>query len=118
MTKKQIAITLGIMCFALTLAICIQLKIVQKSNDTVSQGFAEDRLRDEVLRWKEKYDATYEAVNNSTKELEEIRKKATQDDVTAIAKQQEITKNNILLGMTEVTGPGFEITLTDNVSRT
>lgn len=54
MNKKQVAITLGIMCFILTLAICIQLKTTQNSNSTISQSLAEDELRDEVLRWKEK----------------------------------------------------------------
>ncbi len=114
MRKKQIAITLGVMCFALTLAIAIQLRTVQNSNLAISQSLAQDRLRDEVLKWKEKYDNTYIELTNSTKTLEEIRKQATQDDVTAKAKQEEITKNNLLIGMVEVTGPGIEITLTDN----
>lgn len=114
MRKKQIAITLGVMCFALTLAIAIQLRTVQNSNLAISQSLAQDSLRDEVLKWKEKYDNTYIELTNSTKTLEEIRKQATQDDATAKAKQEEITKNNLLIGMVEVTGPGIEITLTDN----
>lgn len=114
MRKKQTAITLGVMCFALTLAIAIQLRTVQNSNLAISQSLAQDSLRDEVLKWKEKYDNTYIELTNSTKTLEEIRKQATQDDATAKAKQEEITKNNLLIGMVEVTGPGIEITLTDN----
>ena len=116
MRKKQIAITLGIMCLALTLAISIQLKTVKNSNSTISQSLAQDSLRDEVLRWKERYDYTYQALTQSDKELEEIRKKATQGDSTSKAKQEEITSNNMMLGMSDVTGPGFEITLTDNIS--
>ena len=97
MNKKQIAITLGIMCFILTLAISIQLKTVYNSADTtnLSQSREEDELRDEVLMWKEKYDNEYLALTESSKKLEDIRKQATQNDTHASAKQEEIRKNNI-----------------------
>ncbi len=114
MYKKQIAITLGVMCLALTACIIIQLKTVSNSNTTISQSLKENSLRDEVLKWKEKYDSVYEELTNSTANLEKVRKQATQNDTTSMAKQQEITLNNMLLGLTEVTGPGLEITLADN----
>ena len=50
MNKKQIAITLGIMCFILTVAICIQLKTIENTTTTISQSLKENGLRDEVLR--------------------------------------------------------------------
>ena len=50
MNKKQIAITLGIMCFILTVAICVQLKTVENTTSTVSQSLKENGLRDEVLK--------------------------------------------------------------------
>ena len=114
MHKKQIAITLGVMCFALTTAIVVQLRTVSNNNTTVSQSLKENSLRDEVLKWKEKYDNAYEELTTSTANLEKIRKQATQNDTTSMAKQQDITLNNMLLGLVEVTGPGLEITLADN----
>ena len=54
MNKKQIAITLGIMCFILTVAICIQLRTIENTTTTISQSLKENGLRDEVLRWKER----------------------------------------------------------------
>ena len=114
MHKKQIAITLGVMCFALTTAIVVQLRTVSNNNTTVSQSLKENSLRDEVLKWKEKYDNVYEELTTSTANLEKIRKQATQNDTTSMAKQQDITLNNMLLGLVEVTGPGLEITLADN----
>ena len=56
--KKYISIVLGLMCFALTLGICIQIKTVSQSNTTVSQNYEENNLRAEVLRYKERYDNT------------------------------------------------------------
>lgn len=114
MNKKQIAITLGIMCFILTVAICIQLKTIENTTTTISQSLKENGLRDEVLRWKEKYDNVYEELNQSLKELEEVRKQATQNDTKSSAKQEEIKNNNMLLGLSEVKGEGLQIVIADN----
>lgn len=114
MKKKQIAITLGIMCFILTIAISIQLKTVTNSNSTISASLTDNKLRDEVLRWKEKYDNAYEQLIESEKELVTVRQNATQNDTTANAKQEQIKVNNMLLGTTQVQGPGLQITLADN----
>ena len=114
MKKKQIAITLGIMCFILTIAISIQLKTVKNSNSTVSVSLTDDKLRDEVLRWKEKYDYAYEQLTESEKELTSVRQDATQNDITDNSKQEQINQNNMLLGNVKVEGPGLQITLADN----
>ena len=63
--KKAIATVLGIMCFALTAGICIQIKTVKNTNSKVSQNYEENNLRAEVLKYKEKYD-------NILKETEKI----------------------------------------------
>lgn len=114
MNKKQIAITLGIMCFILTVAICIQLKTIENTTTTISQSLKENGLRDEVLRWKERYDNVYEELNQSLKELEEVRKQATQNDTKSSAKQEEIKNNNMILGLSEVKGEGLQIVIADN----
>ena len=114
MNKKQISITLGIMCFILTVAICIQLKTIENTTTTVSQSLKENGLRDEVLKWKEKYDNAYAELTYSTKELEDVRKQATQNDTKSLAKQEEIKQNNMLLGLYEVKGEGIQIKLADN----
>lgn len=116
MKKKQVTITLGIMCFILSVAISVQLKTIENTTTTISQSLKENSLRDEVLRWKEKYDYTYEELTESNKRLEEIRKQATQNDAKSQAKQEEIKKNNMLLGLEEVTGEGLQIKLADNNS--
>lgn len=113
MKKKQIAITLGIMCFLLTVALCVQLKTMNSANSTVSQSLADNELRDEVLRMKERYDNAYADLENAQKELEKIRQEATQNDGEAEAKEQELKENNMLLGNTDVTGEGVEVILAD-----
>lgn len=116
MNKKYIAITLGIMCFLLTIAICVQIKTMNAANSTVSQTLEDNGLRDEVLKMKEKYDNTYQELDRAQKKLEEVRQMASQNDSTAEAKEQELKENNMLLGNTDVKGDGIEIILQDAVS--
>lgn len=113
MNKNRIAITLGIMCFLLTTAICVQIKTMNSANSTVSKTLADNGLRDEVLRMKEKYDSTYSNLENAQKDLEKVRQEATQNDSTAEGKEQELKENNMILGNTDVTGEGVEIILQD-----
>ncbi len=116
MKKKQIAITLGIMCLLLTIAICVQIRTMNSASSTVSQTLADNELRDQVLRMKERYDNASNDLANAQKELERIRQAATQDDETAEAKEQELKENNMILGNTDVTGEGVEIVLADAVN--
>ncbi len=113
MKKKQIAITLGIMCFVLTIAICVQIKTMNVANSTVSRSFADNGLRDQVLKMKEKYDNAYAELENAQKELEKVRQEATQNDENAERKEQELKENNMLLGNIDVKGEGVQIDLQD-----
>lgn len=118
MNKNKIAITLGVMCFLLTTAICVQIKTMNSANSTVSKTLADNGLRDEVLRMKEKYDITYSNLENAQKELEKVRQEATQNDSTAEGKEQELKENNMILGNIDVTGEGVEVILQDAVNAT
>ena len=55
MNRKQIALALGIMCFILTLTIVLQVRTTSNSNKVASQTFTSNDLRDQVLKWKERY---------------------------------------------------------------
>lgn len=118
MERNKVAITLGIVCTILTIAICIQVNTIQSANTTVSQTFAEDNLRDEVLKWKEKYDDMAEELDKAEKNLTKIREASTQDDETSSEKEEQITLNNNLLGMTDLVGKGIEMTITDDPNAT
>lgn len=122
MKKWQVAISLGIVCCILTLAISIQLKTIdnarENTNVKVSLTLTGNELRDQVLKWKEKYDNEVKELEKTEKKLEEVRISASKNDETAIQKEEEIKKDNILLGLTDVTGKGITITLKDNNSVT
>ena len=52
LNKKIISLVLGIMCFALTLGICIQIRTVENSNSKVSNNYQENKL-DAFVKRKE-----------------------------------------------------------------
>lgn len=118
MGKNKIAITLGIVCAILTIAICVQINTIKKANTTVGQTFSENDLRDEVLKWKEKYDNISDELDEAEKRLAKIREIATQNDSISSAKEAQITLNNNLLGITNLEGKGIEITIQDDPTAT
>ena len=111
--KKIISIILGIMCLALTLGIVVQIRTIKSTNSTIGQNQEANDLRDEILRYKERYDNKFKELETAEKELEQEREKATQNDTELKDVQQKITEENKITGMTEVTGPGVIITLSD-----
>ena len=113
MNKKQIAITLGIVCLILTMFVVIQIRTTNNANKVVSQTFTSNVLRNQVLKWKERYDTTYAELQSSEKKLEDVRQQASENTDGSDEKEAELKKNNILIGLTDVTGEGVIVTLTD-----
>ena len=113
MNKKYIAISLGIMCLALTVAIVIQFKTITDANK-VTGTTANGELKTEVLRLKEKYENAYEDLNELDSILEEKRKLATSNDESSLKLQKELRTLNALIGRIDVSGEGVIITLADN----
>lgn len=114
LNKKMISIVLGIMCFALTLGTCIQIRTVENSNSKVSNNYQENNLRAEVLKYKEKYDNKYIELEKAEKELEQKRQESTQNNDELTQKEEQIKIGNKIIGLTEVTGPGVIVTLSDS----
>jgi len=113
MNKKYIAISLGIMCLALTIAISVQCRTISDANKVTGYS-ANAELKTEVLKWKESYEKAYEDLNELEKILEEKRKSATSNDETSLKLQNELRTLNALIGRIDVTGEGVIITLADN----
>ena len=113
--RMEISITLGLVCFILTLAIMIQIKTISKGTGNIGSRINDNSgLRDEVLVWQENNRKIYKDLEKSEQELEKIRKDAISKDDGAIKIEQELNENKKLLGLTEVKGDGVVITLDDN----
>lgn len=114
MNKKYVAITIGIMCFLLTIGIVVQLNTIKEASKTVGTENTKNSLRDEVLKWKERYDSTYASLLKEEQELENQRTEATKNDANSSKTEEELKTANKLLGLTDVTGPGVTITIADS----
>ena len=120
MNKKTVAITLGIMCALLTFGIIVQVNSIEKNHisTTLSRRTTNSELKDEVVKWKEKYEASSEELQKVQLELEEIRKTATKDNNTYTETEEKLSETNALLGLTELTGEGIVITVEDSATAT
>lgn len=118
MNKKGIAITLGIMCALLTSAIIIQVNTIKNNSVSIntSRRTTNSELKDEVLRWKEKYETSYNELQNLEQELDKIRETATKDNNEYTETESKLKNINALLGLTEVTGEGIVITVEDSAT--
>lgn len=113
MKEKNIAILLGVMCFVLTVGICVQMKTVNSTASRMGRTYAENELRNNVLKWKEKYDLAYEKLETKEAKLDKIRASVSTSDETSEDVKEQLQENNAALGFTEVVGPGVTITLID-----
>lgn len=111
--SKSVRIAMGIVCFALALAVTIQVRTMKLENSVVSQSFASDELKDSLLQWKERYDRSVDKLAESSKELESVRKLAANNTSNSEEKTEILKRNNLLLGLTKVKGDGIVITLRD-----
>lgn len=114
LNRKQIAITLGCVCLVLTMAIFVQIKTVNNANQVASLSLTNNDLRDQVLKWKEKYDTSYASLQEAEKTLETVRTKATQNTDGSAEKEEQLKKNNMCIGLTDVKGEGITVTMKDN----
>lgn len=112
--KKVVSCVLGVMCFALTAGICIQVRTVKNSNTTISNNYEENNLRAEVLKYKERYENKYKELEKAETELEKERQNSTQNNSELQEKENQIQTGNKIVGLAEVKGPGIIITLKDS----
>ena len=111
--KKQYLI-IGILCFLIAMGISIQIKTVKSWNTSTSmQSTAENKLKDSIFKAKEKYENTYQELQDTLKQLEEVRSTVANSSSEAGKIEAQISEINKLLGYTEVKGKGIEIEVKD-----
>lgn len=116
-SRLYVAILLCIMCCFLTAGIVIQIKTVSDSNTLVGKTQTENELRDSVLRWREKYENAYDKLEKKEKELESLRDRASNSTDSSSGLSNKLQRYNMLLGQTDLIGPGIIITLEDGDSK-
>ncbi len=109
--KATMIFTIAVACFALTLVMFMQFKIVNETDITSIETMREEELRTELANWKQKYDEVKEQNKEVEEKIEEYKEKKENDIETASLIKEELEQANIILGKTDLTGEGIEITL-------
>lgn len=99
----------------LVMAIFIQIKTIKAATLNVGTTIRDNNdLKNELFQNQSKYEALVKELENKGKELEKARLLASTKNKNDTQNESEIKNNQKLLGLTEVTGPGFVITLEEN----
>lgn len=112
--KPAITITIGIICFILTVVIFIQVKTIKQTNITELELMRESELKAEISSVKAKtneIETKLLETNNKIKEYQEAMNKGKEASEILASELQE---SEDLLGKTAVTGEGIIITLSSN----
>ena len=109
--KATMIFTIGIACFALTLVMFMQFKIVNETDITSIETMREEELRTELGNWKQKYDEAKEQYKEVEEKIEEYKEKRENNIETAGLIKEELKETDILLGKTDLQGEGIEITI-------
>lgn len=115
MNKNKISLILGIVCFILTIAICIQIKTVEDAQKEVGKTIGNNAgLKDEILQLRDRYNNIYKELENAELELEQARAEAVSNNADDAEKEAKIKQIERVLGKTELKGTGVIIELDDN----
>ncbi|MBO4293613.1 MAG: DUF881 domain-containing protein [Clostridia bacterium] len=109
--KVTMIFTISIACFALTLVMFMQFKIVNETDITSIETMREEELRTELANWKQKYEETKQQYDKTHDKIEEYKEKKENNIETAVLVNEELQQSNILLGKTDLVGEGIEITI-------
>lgn len=99
----------------LVMAICIQINTIEAATISVGTTLRDNSdLKDELLSCQGNYESLYKELENKEKQLEEVRLSAATKSEEDTQNEIEIKRNQVLLGLTEVTGQGIIIRLDEN----
>ncbi len=111
MTKSLV---LFIIVFTLSMAITLQIKTVNNSGK-VGTTPQENKLRDLLLKDKENYAKLEELELKREETLDRLREDASKNDQRAKETKEKLNDINKKLGLTELSGVGIKITVSDAV---
>lgn len=112
--KNIIIVTIGLISLILSCVMFMQFKVVNKTDIAEIESMREDELQEALSEWKEKYEETSAKLQDTEEKINEYKVKSESSEETSKLVEKELEESNIVLGKTDVTGPGIQVILTDN----
>lgn len=111
--KIKISIVLGIISIFLVSLMGVQIKTIKKTDITALETMQEDELRNEILSLKEKNDELQAKISGNEEKIKEYNETLNNNQKAEELLNNEIKEYEEKIGLTDVTGQGVIITLTD-----
>lgn len=119
-TKKGkiiVTVTIGFMCFILTMLIFMQVKTISQTDISELELMRESELKTEITALKAKYEETLTKITETNSKILEYEE-ATEDGKEASQLlEKELKETENILGKNPVTGEGIIITIENGKSK-
>lgn len=116
--KKIMIITISIMALILVCVMFMQFKVVNETDVAQLESMREDELEEAITGWKEKYEEAYEKLVDTNKKINEYEEKLQSNAETAELVNKELEEAKRNFGLTDVTGDGIIVIITDTEEKT
>ena len=114
--KFTITITIGIMCFILTMLIFMQVKTISQTDISELEIMRESELKTEITSLKTKYEEVVTKIQETNKKILEYEEASIEGKEASQLLQAELKETEDLLGKNSVTGEGIIIKMSNNGS--
>jgi len=112
--KMVMIVTIGCICFILSLIMFMQFKVVNETDITAIENMRETELRTELSNWKEKYEEINLKYQEVVTKINEYDKETASDAEKEELLNKELEQANIIAGKTDVEGKGIIITINES----
>ena len=111
--KIKISIVLCIISIFLVSLMGVQIKTIKKTDITALETMQEDELRNEIISLKEKNDEIQAKISENEEKIKEYTETLDNNQKITELLNNEVNEYQEKIGLTDVTGGGVIITLTD-----
>jgi len=101
------------MALILVCVMFMQFKVVNETDIAQIESMREDELEEAINEWKEKYEEAYKKLEDTNKKIIEYEDKMQSNVETDELINKELAEAKRNFGLTDVTGTGIIVTLTD-----
>lgn len=115
--KKIMIVTISIMSLILVCVMFMQFKVVNETDIAQIESMREDELQEAVKEWKEKYEEAYKKLEDTNKKINEYEEKVQNNTESKELVEKELSEAKKNFGLTDVSGEGIIITLTNTDER-
>ena len=111
--KFIITVTIGIMCFILTMVIFVQVKTISQTDISELEIMRESELQTEITALKAKYEETTTKLKETNKKILEYEETIIEGKEASALLEKELKETEDLIGKNDVTGEGIIIKMSN-----